>query len=173
MASSRRLRSCITFWLFSGWFQKSGAEICSSVWLVSASGRGRQRYLRTARAWSRRGWYSRSNSSNVMGVQSNSNKWPFLPTFRARVAPICDPHALGLVNVAAEEVRRAAAVSMNSRTARRPGMQPGADPVERGAVGRSVADQHQRVEPGESLQPLRQSAPRCIRPACRTAWDCE
>ena len=28
MASSSRLRSCITFWLFSGWFQKSGAEIC-------------------------------------------------------------------------------------------------------------------------------------------------
>ena len=26
-ASSRRLRSCITFWLFSGWFQKSGEEI--------------------------------------------------------------------------------------------------------------------------------------------------
>src|SRR5580658_4577102 len=31
MASSRRLRSCITFWLFSGCDQKSGAEICSSV----------------------------------------------------------------------------------------------------------------------------------------------
>ena len=33
MASSSRLRSCITFWLFSGWLQKSGAEICASVWL--------------------------------------------------------------------------------------------------------------------------------------------
>ena len=31
IASSRRLRSCITFWLFSGWFQKSGEEIWSSV----------------------------------------------------------------------------------------------------------------------------------------------
>jgi hypothetical protein len=30
-ACSSRLRFCITFWLFSGWFQKSGAEICSSV----------------------------------------------------------------------------------------------------------------------------------------------
>src|SRR5688572_18038685 len=30
IASSRRLRSCITLWLFSGWFQKSGCEICSS-----------------------------------------------------------------------------------------------------------------------------------------------
>jgi hypothetical protein len=25
------LRSCITFWDFSGWFQKSGSEICCSV----------------------------------------------------------------------------------------------------------------------------------------------
>ena len=31
IASSKRLRACMTFWLFSGWFQKSGEEICSSV----------------------------------------------------------------------------------------------------------------------------------------------
>ena len=30
IASSSRLRSCMTFWLFSGCVQKSGAEICSS-----------------------------------------------------------------------------------------------------------------------------------------------
>jgi len=29
--SSRRLRSCITFWVFSGWSQKPGAEVCSSI----------------------------------------------------------------------------------------------------------------------------------------------
>ena len=32
MNSSSRLRSRITFWLFPGWVQKSGAAICCSVW---------------------------------------------------------------------------------------------------------------------------------------------
>jgi hypothetical protein len=31
MACSSRLRSCITFWLFSGCDQKSGDEICCSI----------------------------------------------------------------------------------------------------------------------------------------------
>jgi hypothetical protein len=31
MACSNFLRSCMTFWLFSGLFQKSGEESCSSV----------------------------------------------------------------------------------------------------------------------------------------------
>jgi hypothetical protein len=34
IASSSRLRSCIIFWLRSGWFQKSG-ELTSSSVLVS------------------------------------------------------------------------------------------------------------------------------------------
>src|SRR5580658_5331784 len=37
MACSRRLRSCMVFWLFSGaWFQKSESEICCSI-LASCS----------------------------------------------------------------------------------------------------------------------------------------
>src|SRR5207237_5540410 len=36
--------------------------------LVSVSARVRQRYLRTASAWLRRGWYWRSSSSTFMAV---------------------------------------------------------------------------------------------------------
>ena len=55
---------------------------------------------------------------------------------------------------------------MNSRTGARAGVQAGADLVERGAVGRRVAHQHQRVEIGESARAARPSAARYIRRAC-------
>ena len=75
MASSRRLRSCMTFWLFSGWFQKSGAEICSSVSASFCLLRGGVKDT-SARPGPGRGGagIARSSSSTVMGVQSNSNK---------------------------------------------------------------------------------------------------
>src|SRR5579885_2264352 len=79
--SSRRLRSCMTFWLFSGWLQKSGEAICSS-------------------------------SLFSLDCCAEASKIP--------------PHGQGLF----------------------------AEAVEGGAVGRGVADEHQRIEAGKAGQPL-------------------
>src|SRR4051812_46563195 len=71
---------------------------------------------------------------------------------RARLAKLRF-NALRLVNVAAEEVR---GLMLPDEVAdgSGPAVQALADAVERRAVGRRVADQHQRSKPRETLQTL-------------------
>jgi hypothetical protein len=73
---------------------------------------------------------------------------PGLADTFARVRPI-DGHAFGLVDVAAEEVLRLIFLDELAHRARA-GVQAGADLVERRAIRRRVADQHQRVRLGEA-----------------------
>ena len=65
----------------------------------------------------------------------------------ARLADF-DGDALGFVNVAAEKMGGPAALD-EVADGGGSGMQAGADLIERGAVGRGVADQDQRVQGGE------------------------
>ena len=70
---------------------------------------------------------------------------------RARVSADFDGDALGFVDVAAEEMCGLMALDEIAHRGGS-GVQAGLDLVERGAVRRGVADQHQRVQGGEGLQ---------------------